>query len=563
VVSGPRIAVAEEDRYDHRFLAMLNATLPGAPRVTSPLQTSPVTTYDAIPYISHPYPHSHPERLAAIARLLSLHPPAVERCRVLELGCAAGNNLIPVAAAYPGSSFLGVDLSERQIAAGKATVEKLGLKNVALRYGNIMEVSAHDGKFDYIIVHGIYSWVPREVQDQILLICKQNLTANGVAYVSYNVLPGWRMRGMIRDMMLYHIQRFSDPRQKLQQARALLEFLVKSVPTDNNPYGLFLKSELELLSQQTDNYLFHDHLEENNHPIYFHEFVTRATGQGLRYLGDSDLRTMVTRDLHPDAQKLLATSLSQIETEQYMDFLRNRMFRMSLLVHDDQRHNLNIDNQVIHEFHLASQLRPADNARDLNSNEPAEFVSDTGDKATVSIPLVKAALSVLAEVWPRRLPFRELLELAAARLGSKLPNDAAGLTRLIDIVGGPLLLLHTGLPFGTLEVALGPLDVAAQAGEKPLAPALARLQSASGPVTNVRHRLIQLDDFGRQFLQLLDGTRDRRQILDALHEKVARQEFLIHDNGVLVTDAARIRQILEQQLTVVLRTLAKNSLLVG
>jgi len=532
--------------------------------MTASLYISRATPYDEIPYISNPYPQSHPERLAAIARLLGLAPPSIDRCRVLELGCAAGNNLIPMAEAYPESSFLGIDLSERQIAVGKSSVNVLKLTNLELRHANIMQVSADYGKFDYIIVHGIYSWVPREVQDQILAICQQNLTASGVAYVSYNTLPGWRMRGMIRDMMLYHVQRFNDPQQKLQQARALLEFLVKSVPGGNNPYGLFLKSELEQLSRQTNNYLFHDHLEENNHPLYFHEFVSRAASKGLRYLGDSDLRTMATRDLHPDAQKLLATSLSQIESEQYMDFLRNRMFRMSLLVHADKRHSLQIDNSIIRDFHLASQLRPRDSITDLGSTQPVEFVSDTGGNATVPMPLVKAALLVLAEAWPRRLPFSDLLQKASVRLGAQVPTDAAELARLTDAFGAALLLLYTGLPFGALELALGPLNVAAQAGEKPRAPAAARLQAATGVVTNCRHRMVQLDAFQREVLMLLDGTRDRQQIFDALHEQVHQQKLLIREkDGSLVTNADRVREILDQHLSATLQLLAQNSLLVA
>ncbi|MBS0260985.1 MAG: methyltransferase regulatory domain-containing protein [Planctomycetes bacterium] len=522
----------------------------------------PATTYDEIPYISMPYAHSHPERLAAIARLLGLNPPAIHHCRVLELGCASGNNLIPIAAAYPESTFLGLDLSERQIASGKTIINTLGLKNIELRRANIMDFPPTEGKFDYIIVHGIYSWVPAEVQDKILSICKQNLKPDGVAYVSYNVLPGWHMRGMIRDMMLHHIQRFPDPQQKLAQARALLDFLVKAVPADNNPYGLFLKSEMELLKQQSDNYLFHDHLEENNHPIYFHEFVTRAAGKGLRYLGDSDLRTMATRDLHPDAQKLLATSLSQIETEQYMDFLRNRMFRMSLLIHDDKQHNLNIDNQILKDFYVASALRPSAPVGNLNTTDPMEFVTATGDKAGVALPLAKAVLVILAEAWPCRLPFMELLQQAAARLGTPLPNDPAGMKQVIDAVGGPLLLLHTGLPFGVVELALGPLNVAQKSGEKPKASPLARLQAAAGPMCNMRHQYVQLDDFGRQFLLLLDGTQTREQILETLVEKVRRQELVIRENDVVVSDLNRVRAMLQAQLENVLQILANSSLLV-
>jgi methyltransferase-like protein/SAM-dependent methyltransferase len=524
--------------------------------------TSHPSTYDEIPYISMPYAHSHPERLAAIARLLGLNPPAIHRCRVLELGCASGNNLIPIAQAYPDSSFLGIDLSERQIAQGKATVETLGLKNVELRRANIMDISPKEGKFDYIIVHGIYSWVPAAVQDKILSICKQNLKTDGVAYVSYNVLPGWHMRGMIRDMMLHHIQKFADPQQKLGQARALLDFLVKAVPADNNPYGLFLKSEMELLKQQSDNYLFHDHLEENNHPIYFHEFVSRAAAKGLRYLGDSDLRTMATRDLHPEAQKVLATSLSQIETEQYMDFLRNRMFRMSLLIHDDKQHNLNIDNQVLRDFYLASAMRPTGPVTDLNSTQPMEFATGSGDKATVSLPLVKAMLVILAEVWPRRLQFLELLKLSAERVGMTLPQDLAGLKQVIETVGGPLLLLHTGLPFGVIELALGPLRVTQKDVETPRATGLARMQAAAGPTSNLRHQHVQLDEFGRQFLMLLDGTRNREQILDLLLEKIRKQELVMRENDVVVTDLDRARSMLAAQIDNVLQVLANNSLLV-
>jgi methyltransferase-like protein len=238
------------------------------------------------------------------------------------------------------------------------------------------------------------------------------------------------------------------------------------------------------------------------------------------------------------------------------------MFRMSLLVHDDKRHSLQIDNQVIREFHLASQLRVSDEGLELNSTAPAEFVSTTGDKATVNTPLLKSVLVVLFEAWPRRLPFREVLNQASARLGLEVPTDPAALAQLVDVIGGPLLLMHTGLPFGSLELALGPLDVAAQAGDKPRAAALARLQAVGGIVTNARHRLVQLDEFGRQLLVLLDGARDRRQILDALHERVRQQQLVIRENDVLVTNADRVRQILEQQLSAALKYLSYNSLLV-
>ena len=164
----------------------------------------PATSYDALPYQSLPFPQAHPDRLAGIATLLGLKPPAVETARVLELGAAAGGHLIPMAEQLPRGSFLGVDLSARQVADGQETIRALGLTNVELRPADLTGVDESFGTFDYILAHGVYSWVPEAVRDHLLRACRRNLAPNGVAYVSYNTLPGWSMRGMIRQMMAFH-----------------------------------------------------------------------------------------------------------------------------------------------------------------------------------------------------------------------------------------------------------------------------------------------------------------------------------------------------------------------
>src|SRR5439155_10600404 len=123
-----------------------------------------------------------------------------------------------------------------------------------------------------LICHGVFSWVPTAVREKILDICAKNLAPHGVAYVSYNTYPGWHMRGMIRDMMRYHAMRFTTPQNRTQQARALLDFLAQSVRQDS-PYSALLKSELEAVRHQADHYLYHEHLEDVNDPVYFHQFV--------------------------------------------------------------------------------------------------------------------------------------------------------------------------------------------------------------------------------------------------------------------------------------------------
>src|SRR5262245_39050357 len=148
-------------------------------------------SYDEVPYASHPFAQTHPDRLATIATLFGMRPQAVEQCRVLELGCAAGGNLIPMAVTYPESHFVGVDLSGREIAEGQRAIETLRLKNIQLAQRDIRDLGDELGRFDYVICHGVYSWVSADVRDKILDLCARLLAPQGVAYVSYNTYPGW------------------------------------------------------------------------------------------------------------------------------------------------------------------------------------------------------------------------------------------------------------------------------------------------------------------------------------------------------------------------------------
>jgi SAM-dependent methyltransferase len=233
-------------------------------------------SYDAVPYESFPYAQAHPDRLATIAALLGLRPASPARCRVLELGCAAGGNLIPLGILFPASQFVGIDLSEVQLHEGRDAIELLKLSNVELKHQDIMGLTEEAGTFDYVICHGVYSWVHAEIQERILEICSRNLAPRGVAYISYNTYPGWHMRGMIRDVMLFHARAFADPATKVRQARNLLDFLAKAVGTESSPYGALLRSEVESIRRSSDSYLFHEHLEDENSPVYFFEFAERA-----------------------------------------------------------------------------------------------------------------------------------------------------------------------------------------------------------------------------------------------------------------------------------------------
>ena len=203
--------------------------------------------YDEVPYDSLAFPQTHPGTIATVATLFGMTPAPVTNCRVLELGCAAGFNIIPMAATLPDSRFVGVDLSARQVAEGQEAIKVAGLTNIELRPMSIMDVGDDFGRFDYIICHGVFSWVPAEVREKILEIAARNLAPQGVAYVSYNCFPGWHLAGMIREMMLYHTQRFPEPAKRIQQARAFLDYLAMGTLDPNSSYARLLKEEADLL----------------------------------------------------------------------------------------------------------------------------------------------------------------------------------------------------------------------------------------------------------------------------------------------------------------------------
>jgi SAM-dependent methyltransferase len=155
------------------------------------------------------------------------------------------------------------------------------------------------GEFDYIVSHGVFSWVPPRVQARMLEICQRHLAPNGVAYISYNTYPGWHIRGIVRDMMLYRGMQFADLDARLAQAKSLVGFVAQAIRGSDTPYQRLLQGELNQMSHMEDYYLHHDHLEEHNEPVYFHEFARRLAVNGLQYLGEADFSMMVSSNFRP------------------------------------------------------------------------------------------------------------------------------------------------------------------------------------------------------------------------------------------------------------------------
>jgi methyltransferase-like protein/SAM-dependent methyltransferase len=523
------------------------------------------TSYDEFPYPSYPLHQTHPGHLATIATLLGTRPPPPERCRVLELGCAGGGNLIPLALTLPGSTFVGIDLSAAQVAEGQRTAAALGLTNVELRHLSILDVDDAFGEFDYVLCHGVYSWVPLEVQKKILAICARHLTARGIGFISYNTYPGWHLRGMIRDMLFYHASRVPGeaPAQRVARARGLLDFLTRAVPAGNTAYGLLLREQSELLRQHSDSYLFHEHLEEHNEPLYFLQFCERLAAHGLRYLGEAELHTMVAgTSFAPGVQQELAElAPSLLEQEQYMDFLRSRTFRQTLVCHDGVQPNYDVRAEQLAAFAVASPVQAKSPEPDLRAESPEAFVTPEGLNLTTSVPVVKAALACLGEAWPEPVRFGDLLSRARSRLGL-----AGGETAREDALalGRALLTAYASAGEPLVELSLQPPCFITRVSERPTASPLARLQAAGGnQVTSLRHRLVALTPFDRHLLPLLDGTRDRPALLRGLLDLFRRGDLRIAQEEQPLSDLERAAAILDEVLGQQLPRLARAALLLA
>jgi methyltransferase-like protein len=517
--------------------------------------------YDEFPYESKPFEGTHPNRLAAIGRLYGLRTAPPDRCRVLELGCAGGGNLLPMAAYLPGSEFVGVDLSAVQIEAAQRAAEMARLANVRFHAMSIADITPDFGRFDYVIAHGVYSWVPASVRDRLLAVCAANLAPDGVAYVSYNTYPGWHARGMVRDMLRYRTDRFQTAREKVVQARALMDFLRRASSAADNAFGMALREEIDALQRSPDFYLAHEHLEEDNAPVHFHEFVDAARQHELQYLNDVDVRTKLLNDFAPEIRsQLLELAANPIELEQYIDFVRERTFRRSLLVHRAVNLQRGQEAHRLQELFVTFLGAPVSANPDLRSPGTSETFRDTaGVSIAATNPLTKTALSLLADSAPQPLHFSQLRDLALERLA----GDTRTRARIWQENGAGLC----NDVLGCCTAGLAWLCVQAQPPTqlpptRPHVNAFTRQHGASATwIVNRLHQLVELDEFTRHLIQLMDGTRDLSALREAMCKQVADGALEYMHNGVAVTDPQLILQAVNGAMASALPRIARAAVL--
>ena len=309
-------------------------------------------SYDDFLYVSKPFSNTCITSLMAKALIYGLDPVPVEDARVLELGSSCGGNIIPQALYNPTATFTGIDLSPTQVKHGNELIESMGLKNITLLEKNIMDIDETFGTFDYIIVHGIWSWVPDVVKDKILNICSHNLSDRGIAYVSYNTYPGWKRLEQLRDIMLYSEKH--APNDSLQErtvyTKNVLKLIAETMKLDERSTKIsdYKIKNINRVLQSNDYYVGHEYLEAINDPVYVSEFIERAQQQGCAYIGDETLNRSFISWLDSDVEKNIRTLArdSYIDKEQYYDYVYDTQFRMALLTKGNNKDKISHDEMV-------------------------------------------------------------------------------------------------------------------------------------------------------------------------------------------------------------------------
>ncbi len=495
------------------------------------IQTGSPTTesirhrYDTMPYGNLTHTFSAPENIATVASLFGVPGPEVATARVLDLGCAAGFNLVPFALRNPGARCVGVDLSGVQIAQGIEAARKIGLGNLELIEADLLEIEPEKlGQFDYIIAHGLYSWVPPAVQQAMFDIITRCLAPEGVAYVSYNVYPGWKSKEVLRDAMLLHAGNETDVSKQVASARSMMEFLLRAGGGNPGHPLAPLKEHLEKARNAAFEYVAHEYLEPFNQPCYFREFVERAGRHGLSFLSEAQVSMMYPPNYGEDIAGWLHGVAGEdlIKLGQYMDFVVNRTFRQTLLVHADRAGTVlpKPDRKALANMHFAARLRCVDDAVRMDGSAQ-QFETPANQRMGATLSCLKQAMLRLSEVFPGTLTRDELIEFAFnAQAGAK---DAVVRDVLVSAIDELLeYLLMRGMSRAwQVSVAAGTADAQVPLSDPNVRTLASLLPEGPGVIANAWHDTVDLTPLERELISKLDGSMDRAALVQYIGELIA------------------------------------------
>lgn len=450
-----------------------------------------------------------PGQMRAAAFLYGVETVPLERARVLELGCGAGSNLLPFAAAYPHARVVGVDQDPRRIEAGQRAAAAIGLGNLTLRALSLSDIAQDFGEFDYIIAHDVFSALGRDSTGDLLRICRLNLAFEGLAYISFDAYPGAKAAEIVREAVLMHAHAASGPDEQVAAARAALGMFTDGA-AGANPLAGALHEAATRLGQALDEQGPAGLSMLGRQPYYYAEFADMAAQFGMTCVGDVEPRHELAPNYGANVsltQSLLGFGKPRALRQQYLDFSVGRAYRRSLLTHHEREQEVQPrpDLTRLPKLRWAGSFRRiAAGMRDVNQTH---FVTHAGQVLSTDDRVLEAVADVLGHAWPASVAGAALVRhVAEMKLSTRAPADEA--------VGKALQTLFDSA-IGRYSVDKTPYDLAEDVH---LTPGVVAAGDGNAPLFNLWHEAVLTGFADRDLLPLrqLEGGAPLSRLRDSV-----------------------------------------------
>ncbi len=370
---------------------------------------SELNPYDELPYAAMPIAWTAPESLATTSLLHGGPRIDATRCRVLELGCANGANLLPMAWYRPGCHFTGVDYSAVQVRQAHQYRDQLGLENLEFMQADFKQARRSLAeKYDIIMAHGVLSWVNDTARDDLLAACEELLSPGGLIYLNYNALPGWKVRGMVRDFLMQQTAGIDDLLLRSQRCRELSASMVEPLGSGEHPYTQLLEREFRLVTNCAPAYIAHEYLSPENRPYWRSEFSRLVAGFGLEVLAEAESNGLAERIIEELSESLRAHPLLQDAPGDAADLLCYSQMHCPVLARAPVERRPCDDGEFAGLWASADVHCVATGGRDMT------FRHADGREIQTQDPRVADLLQRLAARWPHAEPLSACIEDVAA-----------------------------------------------------------------------------------------------------------------------------------------------------
>lgn len=500
---------------------------------------------------------SHPDVLRLVAARCGIAAAPAASARVLEIGCGEAANLLPIAFRLEGTTCVGLDASAKLLDVAREARDRLGVDNLELVHARLEDVDpATLGTFDYVICHGVLSWVAPDVQAALWRLVTATLDPSGVALVSFNCTPGWAVRDQIRHAILEHT-RDAPVEEHLERTRELLSVFARS-PAAFTPYAALLAEESRRLLMSPPGYIAHEYLVPSLRSFRYGEILDASASAGLRPLVELG-RALPDRRMEEELLDGLRESLDdERQAQELCETMLFRAFRLMTFAHAEAPAEGAEPARLATELHWTGRLTPEQRRLSLDPGMSESFIAAEGENVASADPLLKGALLELGREWPATLSWGALTERLTALLElRRVPAEHAAPARF-EAMAKDLLELWR---LGYLLARSSPWT-AVTASETPRVSPLTRWEAErGGNVTGPFHQTLVLDPLARGLARVMDGSRDAAALMTEARALVERGDVVVRDDEGVALTAEAVDPSLPDLLQHAVTSLAEAGLL--